>query len=697
MDFLEFLGFFAKAFVTKVPLVAVMIGGLILFAILSYAISFKNKKLNTFSRYAPTILTTAGLLGTFVGLTLGLKAVKFEHGNLDIQSFEPLMQNLQAVFVYALSGVMSSLVFMIANTFVLRKQEAQQQHFNEGQKRDARAHNQELLQLQQQQQDYLAQLLRAQNQQQQDLQQLSHLARQNQTLAQLAELQQQQLHSQALTQASIEKLQFDHDNQELSRLISAGVVQGLSPLLLEIKTAVADQGTEAIKKVLEELKTEILLPMNGALANTNQAVRESIAAIQDAQQHNEKLIDSVGKAVITMQNASEKMHTLVDKIDKTVQHMDDIQVEQKASLTQFNDDLKTNLAAIEPAIAKGLDHAKEGLTAAIVGASALMSKSISDASQEMQSNIHTASQAMVESIQSTLGEAGIQLTTAVSQATTKLNESVTDVIEKQNTALQGAFEQFDQSQDKFKEILEAFSKEMNGHLNRMATELQEIGGTAADMIDSASSNLKNTLGDIDTKLLNTADVLEGSLETFREQYQESLTQYLDDQTENLDGFLDLQNQQLEQTIGKQREGLVTVTEDLNLAFSQMKDEQIKINQSHTQLIKVIAHTESSMLPKVESIARELSAGEQKLSRELSKSTEHLSEVTKSLAQVGTDLPQAFAQAFESLDHNYKNAFNELDDGLKDAVNNLASVVGVIDRTANGLVQAVTLHQALSPV
>ena len=144
-------------------------------------------------------------------------------------------------------------------------------------------------------------------------------------------------------QQDIAKLQFDNDNTQLAQLISQGVVQGLTPLLLEIKTAVADQGTEAIKKVLEDLKTEILLPMNGALnqtnialENTTQAVKDTVKAIEASQQHNEKLITVVGEAAANMQAASREMHSLVTKIGETVQHMDDIQNEQRGGPTCLN-------------------------------------------------------------------------------------------------------------------------------------------------------------------------------------------------------------------------------------------------------------------------------------------------------------------------------------------------------------------------
>jgi hypothetical protein len=666
--FMDFLSFFFSSFISKVPVIGVFILGLIGISFIAWFISLKQKKLTIFSQYAPTILTTAGLLGTFVGLTMGLQGIQFNDGNIDVQSFAGLMEKLKAVFVYALSGVASSLLFMLLNTFVLKAQN--QKHLLERQDLQAKAkrHNQDLLEIQRGQEN---------------------------ALLQLNSLQKKQLENQQLMQQDIAKLQFDNDNTQLAQLISQGVVQGLTPLLFEIKTAVADQGTEAIKKVLEDLKTEILLPMNGALnqtnialENTTQAVKDTVKAIEASQQHNEKLITVVGEAAANMQAASREMHSLVTKIGETVQHMDDIQNEQKQSLDAFNKELKTNLSSIEPAIQNGLNHAKEALETAIGGASVLMSISINSASEKMQENIQFASNEMVTNIRSVLNDAGTELKGAVSQATTELNTSVKAIIQEQNKSIQDVFTKFDYTQTKFNEILTTFSVDMNGHLDRMATELAAVGHNAENMINSASENLKNTLGDIDQKLLNTSSELEKSLEKFRIQYQESLTIYLNQQTENLNGFLDRQNEQLEQTIGEQREGLVEVTNSLTEQFKFMDEKQRIVNEETKGLISRIDGVQSTILPKIQSIAQELSVGEAKLSQKLDQSAKHLTDVTDALGQLGQDLPEEFANAFKQLDSQYQRAFTDLDHGLKDAVNRLGSTVAA-------LAAAIPLHDAMT--
>ena len=748
---------------------------IILFILFSFfwVKSIINKELSTPSKFAPSVMTAAGLLGTFIGLTFGLKDLNLQ----EQASMQELINGLKLVFVYSLVGVFSAILFMLLNMIPTAMQNRKIKIRSDQIKQDAKAHNQHIISLQKNQTDALNHLI---------------------------ELQGQQLDNQKLMQQDIAKLQFDNNNEELGRIITQGIVNGLSPLLMEIKTAVADQGTEAIKKVLEDLKDTILIPMKGALDNTNnalettnQAVKATIIAIEESQKHNNKLIAAVETAAIKMESASDKMNGLVDKIDNTVQtmdemqkrqeesftqfnqdlqgnlgriqpaiesgmkvaetslvnainetsqamqrdvkqvlvdttselkttigvatdgmvtasqemqklvgkiddtvqHMDDIQKEQKESLDHFNEKLEINLNKIQPAIEKGLETASKSLTNAIESASELMEKSIKDASNEMQANIQIASREMVSNIDSACGNmtttitetlkiSGEELVKSVNEATTELNKSVTATIEKQNESINQSFKNFDNAQEKFDRILVDFSGRMDGHITNMATTLKEIGDNAESMINSASENLKNTLGNIDTKLKDSSDFIQKELTVFREEYQKNLTEYLQEQNKRLDGFLADQNKQLEQTIGEQRKGLEAVTEQLKTQFEEMCEQQGKINKSHTQLINIISSTETSILAKVQTIALELKQGEEKLSRELSQSSKHLTTVSQALENMGHDLPEEFANAFKELDKTYKDAFEDLDSGLKHAVNNLRGAVAA-------LAAAIPLHDAMN--
>jgi len=71
-----------------------------------------------FVQYVPTLLTTMGIFGTFLGIVLGL----LEFNQLDIEaSIPPLLEGLKTAFITSLAGILLSLVFKTLSTFSFLK------------------------------------------------------------------------------------------------------------------------------------------------------------------------------------------------------------------------------------------------------------------------------------------------------------------------------------------------------------------------------------------------------------------------------------------------------------------------------------------------------------------------------------------------------------------------------------------------
>lgn len=68
---------------------------------------------STFVRYTPTLLTTIGILGTFVGITSGL--IGFDIGAID-GSIEELLGGLKTAFISSLGGMFLAIVFRAGET-----------------------------------------------------------------------------------------------------------------------------------------------------------------------------------------------------------------------------------------------------------------------------------------------------------------------------------------------------------------------------------------------------------------------------------------------------------------------------------------------------------------------------------------------------------------------------------------------------
>lgn len=78
----------------------------------------KQAKQVEFVNYVPTLLTTLGIFGTFLGIVLGL--LDFNQNNIEA-SIPLLLEGLKTAFITSLAGIFSSLIFKTLSTFSFLK------------------------------------------------------------------------------------------------------------------------------------------------------------------------------------------------------------------------------------------------------------------------------------------------------------------------------------------------------------------------------------------------------------------------------------------------------------------------------------------------------------------------------------------------------------------------------------------------
>ncbi|EKP0299101.1 MotA/TolQ/ExbB proton channel family protein [Aeromonas veronii] len=84
----------------------------------------KKEKQIEFVNYVPTLLTTMGIFGTFLGIVLGL--LDFNQSDIEA-SIPPLLEGLKTAFVTSLAGILFSLIFKTLSTFSFLKPKLMEQ------------------------------------------------------------------------------------------------------------------------------------------------------------------------------------------------------------------------------------------------------------------------------------------------------------------------------------------------------------------------------------------------------------------------------------------------------------------------------------------------------------------------------------------------------------------------------------------
>ncbi|WP_281648763.1 hypothetical protein [Parendozoicomonas sp. Alg238-R29] len=87
--------------------------GFILLTFVSAVVLRKQGKASDYVNYAPTLLTTLGIFGTFFGIVLGL--MEFDQNNIEA-SIPPLLAGLKTAFFTSLAGMLGSLMLKTLST-----------------------------------------------------------------------------------------------------------------------------------------------------------------------------------------------------------------------------------------------------------------------------------------------------------------------------------------------------------------------------------------------------------------------------------------------------------------------------------------------------------------------------------------------------------------------------------------------------
>lgn len=637
-------------------------------------------------RFAPSIMTALGLLGTFWGLTTALNDFGIEQNQ--IQNF---MRQLKGIFVFSLLGIGAALVFTAVNAFVngfqaITNRQLYQQRKDEetNYRKNFEKNNHEvvtnlttqtqLLSKQQhtdQQQtnflEYIAKATKAQveailkvhnndrtikTEQQRLLTSLvsdsqSHYQSQttsfeenNRLLSLLIEKQNQQVINQAtinsqlaqkfdeLSQA-IQKIETGYDETRLGQVIGKEIRTALEDPLKQIALSLQTNNSDTIKKLLEELKVEVLEPIKHEISTTNDSVIKVTQAVSQSNDTNQRMIEALNTTVDTMNDVTQKTQTVVTNMDGMIQRMETLRTQQKADLESFNRALQTNLEKIQPAIEQGMDSAKNALTGAIGLAMTEMNRTL-------------------QNTQSTMSQIIGQMS----------NEVMTRI----------------------ENVLDNFNTGMDKHLDRMNTELEQTGNRASSLMTQTADNLERSLGDIHKTIHDSSTVLQKELQEFREQYQI-----------NLNDFFDKQNKALELSLGEQNKALQTTAQELNTQFNNMTTAQQSLlitqqnlNNDLNRIKTEFDQVYSGLLIKMTTLADTLSKNENRYLKSLGDTNKEMQEINKALMDMGHQLPKEFATAFEKLNEAYETRFNELNEKSHTFMGQIVAATGALIQTVTAL-------------
>lgn len=476
----------------------------------------KNNKHNTFTNYAPTLLTSLGILGTFTGIIIGL--LDFDTKYIQ-ESIGPLLDGLKTAFITSLVGMLFSIVFKgIVSSGVLAKNIMEGEKLNEVDASDIYAVMETQVVATQElnksigggDESSLIGQLKLMRSDASDAQKNTRnvLDKLNDTLAHI----QGQVHLQTENFTSFEdrlwiKLQDFADM--MSKSATEQVIEALKQVISDFNNNLTEQFGENFKQLNEAVLKLVEWQDNykGQLSDMQEKYALGVQAIT----YTEKSVGNISEEVKNIPITMEKLKNTIDVNQHQIDELD-------RHLEAFKD-IRDKAVEAVPDIRKQIDMAIEGATEAntvlakgMQDSAENMGKILADNSEEFKNSVSQTNAAITESAQATANTSE-QIKKDFASTLEDINNHNRNLIDELTTGGKNLNENYQAVVSKLIIDIEAMSKSL-------ASGLESTQATLQGTIEEQAVEGRKQAGQILTGLNNAVeDALKSTGESVKKQVE----------------------------------------------------------------------------------------------------------------------------------------------------------------------------------
>lgn len=532
--------------------------GIILAAIFVVGIiKAKNRQSIEFVNYVPTLLTTAGIFGTFLGIVIGL--FNFDHTQID-SSISALLFGLKTAFITSLLGLFLSIVFKACQTtlFIDKEKvtvsEASPEAILNAIKEQTKATS-EL-------QDALVG-----NEESTLLGQIKLLRSNGDThFKQAQALQKEQFDAQAVKQEEFAdklwiKLQDFADT--LSKSATEEIIAALNNVIADFNQKITEQFGDNFKQLneavfklvewqenyrlqLEEMKAqyshgvEAIVKTEGSVASINEHAKsipqsmDTLTEVMEVNQHQLAELERHLEAFEQMRDkAIEAVPQIQQHVEKTVQDIgaavEEASIHYTSLLTHSDEYINKHISCSEALLDKFVSTTEQGIDAVgnkLISSSENMGKALDLASTEFT---HSASRTN-ESLQTSsdyLADGSDKMQQHIKDAVSDLNNNMRDLIEKvvvearnMTATFKDANLELAQDTKQARDTFVTTNNEVSEHIKRIVEQVAQEQMQQTQRTFVAIEEAANQ------QLTKTHETVENQLKMIDQSMQEELTRAL---------------------------------------------------------------------------------------------------------------------------------------------------------------------------
>ncbi|WP_337992906.1 hypothetical protein [Enterovibrio gelatinilyticus] len=455
---------------------------------------------------APNLMTSLGILGTFVGIVVGL--MEFDPQNID-GSIELLLAGLKTAFLTSLVGMCANILFKAIEPFIPSKEMAvegvgpdeihavmsQQLKVSESLVESIRGDEDSSMTSQ-------TRLMRADfNDGMKFIQSwLTEANKQNkQGLEHLDQMRQSHVvFSERLW------IKMDEFGDMLSKSATEQVINALKEVIVDFNNNLTEQFGENFKRLDESVKKLVDWQENYRQQLEEMAHKYQLGV--DAISSTEKSVAHISERTESIPQTMEKLHTVME-----LGHGQVTELEQR--LDAFKD-LRDKAVEAMPEIKRQLDDTMSVISTSVNAASAHYETMLAESKAMIESFSDEQKQATQQFTQST-GQGIETMTTELGSALNNMNESISKTIESTGNQLlvtvEDSMGKVTTSVDATSTTFERLATETNNTIEQYTTSAKETLKAANEHLEIARDETRSALDSFSSKVTETVDFVGQSL------------------------------------------------------------------------------------------------------------------------------------------------------------------------------------------
>lgn len=482
-----------------------------------------NRALPGFVHYAPNLLTTLGILGTFMGIVIGL--LGFDVHDID-GSMGPLLEGLKTAFITSLAGMALAIVFKsVDSSDKLIKPAADEPAQHVG--------PEEIYAEMRAQREALDKLAR------------SIAGDEESTLITQIRLLRSDSRDDAKRAATFLKAQADlqssMSNQmkaqtESFQTFAADLWKKLDDFAEMLSKSATEQVINALKEVISDFNRNLTEQFGDNFKQLNAAV--------------EKLVD-------WQERYREQLAQMIEQYTQGVQAIDDTKV-AVAHISEESKQIPVTMSALKTVL-ETTQHQLNELERHLQAF-----RDMRDRAVEAVPQIQAQMDAMVKDVSTAVKDAGEQIMTAsqaVNLAIVTGAQEFQDQVHRTNEGLTKASDQLANNSERIREQLEDTVEEINEHVRNMLAEF-------TDNAKAMNSSLVDANRDLGTSIKEVQFQVTDSIDTMQKRLESTIEEVVQAQSKALDRAFSIFEGELEKAAGSTGEAVTKQLEAMDNAMQQ---------------------------------------------------------------------------------------------------------------------------------